>query len=424
MSYRGPRGTYDVFPGDASRQEPHERPDLWAWVQDIARDYFRRYNFREVRTPIFEELELFARSSGETSDVVTKEMFEFTDKGGREMALRPEGTPGVVRAYVQHGLHGLAQPFKMWYFGPMFRHERQQRGRYRQHTQIGAEVLGSGDPLVDAEVIALLYGIHQAIGVRDEVIHLNNLGDMETRERYVPELRSFLEKHRSELDHDSIARLDKNPMRTFDSKDPDTQAVLEEAPLVGEFLSDEATAHLEAVKGGLEALGVPYMIDERLVRGLDYYTSTVFEAKSPVLGAQDTVGAGGRYNGLIEALGGPDLPGIGFGSGVERILLAAAAREPESALDVFFVTLTPEARIPALRLAGALREEGVPCDLDYGRHGAKGQFRQADRSGAVFTVVIGEDELASDSITLRDMRTGDERTVSGETEALLRAIRG
>ena len=424
MSYRGPRGTYDVFPGDASRQEPHERPDLWAWVQDIARDYFRRYNFREVRTPIFEELELFARSSGETSDVVTKEMFEFTDKGGREMALRPEGTPGVVRAYVQHGLHGLAQPFKMWYFGPMFRHERQQRGRYRQHTQIGAEVLGSGDPLVDAEVIALLYGIHQAIGVRDEVIHLNNLGDMETRERYVPELRSFLEKHRSELDHDSIARLDKNPMRTFDSKDPDTQAVLEEAPLVGEFLSDEATAHLEAVKGGLEALGVPYMIDERLVRGLDYYTSTVFEAKSPVLGAQDTVGAGGRYNGLIEALGGPDLPGIGFGSGVERILLAAAAREPESALDVFFVTLTPEARMPALRLAGALREEGVPCDLDYGRRGAKGQFRQADRSGAAFTVVIGEDELASGSITLRDMRTGDERTVSGEAEALLRAIRG
>jgi len=424
LSYRGPRGTYDVFPGDASRQEPHERPDLWAWVQDIARDYFRRYNFREVRTPIFEELELFARSSGETSDVVTKEMFEFTDKGGREMALRPEGTPGVVRAYVQHGLHGLAQPFKMWYFGPMFRHERQQRGRYRQHTQIGAEVLGSGDPLVDAEVIALLYGIHQAIGVRDEVIHLNNLGDMETRERYVPELRSFLEKHRSELDHDSIARLDKNPMRTFDSKDPDTQAVLEEAPLVGEFLSDEATAHLEAVKGGLEALGVPYMIDERLVRGLDYYTSTVFEAKSPVLGAQDTVGAGGRYNGLIEALGGPDLPGIGFGSGVERILLAAAAREPESALDVFFVTLTPEARMPALRLAGALREEGVPCDLDYGRRGAKGQFRQADRSGAAFTVVIGEDELASGSITLRDMRTGDERTVSGEAEALLRAIRG
>ncbi|MBA3423880.1 MAG: histidine--tRNA ligase [Rubrobacteraceae bacterium] len=424
MSYRGPRGTYDVFPGDASRQEPHERPDLWAWVQDIARDYFRRYNFREVRTPIFEELELFARSSGETSDVVTKEMFEFTDKGGREMALRPEGTPGVVRAYVQHGLHGLAQPFKMWYFGPMFRHERQQRGRYRQHTQIGAEVLGSGDPLVDAEVIALLYGIHQAIGVRDEVIHLNNLGDMETRERYVPELRSFLEKHRSELDHDSIARLDKNPMRTFDSKDPDTQAVLEEAPLVGEFLSDEATAHLEAVKGGLEALGVPYMIDERLVRGLDYYTSTVFEAKSPVLGAQDTVGAGGRYNGLIEALGGPDLPGIGFGSGVERILLAAAAREPEAVLDVFFVTLTPEARMPALRLAGALREEGVPCDLDYGRRGAKGQFRQADRSGAAFTVVIGEDELASGSITLRDMRTGDERTVSGEAEALLRAIRG
>ena len=422
MSYRGPRGTYDVFPGDASRQEPHERPDLWEWVQDIARDYFRRYNFREVRTPIFEDLELFARSSGETSDVVTKEMFEFTDKGGREMALRPEGTPGVVRAYVQHGLHGLAQPFKLWYFGPMFRHERQQRGRYRQHTQIGAEVLGSGDPLVDAEVIALLYGIHQAVGVREEVVHLNNLGDMETRERYVPELRAFLEKHRTELDHDSVTRLDRNPMRTFDSKDKNTQAVLEEAPLVGDFLSNDATAHLEAVKGGLEALGIPYEIDGRLVRGLDYYTSTVFEAKSPVLGAQDTVGAGGRYNGLVQALGGPDLPGIGFGSGVERILLAAAAREPESELDVFFVTLTPEARTPALRFAGALRQQGIACDLDYGGRGAKGQFRQADRSGADFVVVIGEDEIANDSLTLRDMRTGDERTVSGGTDALAAAI--
>ena len=422
MSYRGPRGTYDVYPGDASRQEPHERPDLWAWVQNLASDHFRRYNFSEVRTPIFEDLELFARSSGETSDVVTKEMFEFTDKGGREMALRPEGTPGVVRAYVQHGLHGLAQPFKMWYFGPMFRHERQQRGRYRQHTQIGAEVLGSGDPLVDAEVIALLYGIHQAVGVREEVVHLNNLGDIQTRERYVPELRAFLERHRSELDHDSVARLERNPMRTFDSKDPNTQAVLEEAPLVGDFLSDDATAHLEAVKCGLEALGIPYQIDGRLVRGLDYYTSTVFGAKSPVLGAQDTVGAGGRYNGLIQALGGPDLPGIGFGSGVERILLAAADHEPDSSLDVYFVTLAPDARVPALRLAGALRERGISCDLDYGGRGAKGQFKQADRSGADFVVVIGEDELAAGSLTLRDMGSGDESKVSGGSESLVAAI--
>ena len=211
-------------------------------------------------------------------------------------------------------------------------------------------------------------------------------------------------------------------MRTFDSKDPNTQAVLEEAPLVGDFLSDDATAHLEAVKGGLEALGIPYRMDWRLVRGLDYYTSTVFEAKSPVLGAQDTVGAGGRYNGLIQALGGPDLPGIGFGSGVERILLAAAGREPESELDVFFVTLAPEARMSALRLAGALRAAGISCDLDYGGRGAKGQFRQADRSGADFVVVIGEDELAAGSLMLRDMGSGEETTVWGGAEALLRSI--
>jgi histidyl-tRNA synthetase len=247
---------------------------------------------------------------------------------------------------------------------------------------------------------------------------------METRGRYVPELRAYLERHRSDLDPDSVARLDMNPLRTFDSKDLYTQAVLEEAPLVEDFLSDEATAHLEAVKDGLEALGVPYEVDSRLVRGLDYYTSTVFEAKSRALGAQDTVGAGGRYNGLIEALGGPDLPGIGFGSGVERMLLAAADREEESSVDVFFVTLAPEARIPAFRLAGALRGAGVSCDLDFGGRGAKGQFKQADRLGAAFTVVIGEDELASDALTMRDMRTGDERTVQSGAEALLGAIRG
>ncbi len=299
MSYRRPKGTYDVYPGDPSRQEPHERPDLWDRIYELARGLFRRYGYTEVRTPIFEEAELFVRSTGETSDIVRKEMFFFRDKGGRELALRPEGTAGVVRAYVEHGMYKLAQPVKMWYFGPMFRHERQQKGRYRQHTQIGAEVLGSDDPLVDVEVIALLYAIHRSAGVREEVIHLNNLGDAETRRRYIPELRAFLERHRSELDPDSVARIGTNPLRTFDSKDPNTQAVLREAPLIGEYLSEEAAAYLRAVREGLEALGIPHTLDERLVRGLDYYTSTVFEAKSPLLGAQDTVGAGGRYLSLI-----------------------------------------------------------------------------------------------------------------------------
>ncbi|MGH3088183.1 MAG: histidine--tRNA ligase [Rubrobacteraceae bacterium] len=426
MSFRGPKGTYDVYPGDASRQEPHERPDLWSWFYGVATDHFIRYNYREVRTPIFEELGLYYRSSGETSDVVTKEMFEFKDKGGRALALRPEGTPGAVRAYVQHGLYKLAQPVKMWYFGPMFRHERQQRGRYRQHIQIGAEALGSDDPLVDVEAIALLYGIHQAAGVREEVVHINNLGDAETRQKYLPELRAFLEKHRSELDADSVARIERNPMRTFDSKDKNTQAVMKEAPLVGEFLSEEARGHLETVKEGLESLGVPYEVDPRLVRGLDYYTSTVFEAKSPVLGAQDTVGAGGRYNRLVEDLGGPDMPGIGFGSGVERILLAASEREPSSSLDVFFVTLVPEARMTAFALASDLRSEGISCDLDYADRSAKGQFRQADRSGARFAVVIGEDELRENVCTVRDMAKGDESKVpfSEDPKALLRAVSG
>ena len=423
MSYRTPKGTYDVYPGG---REPHERPELWAFVEGQARDLFRRYNYSEVRTPIFEEAELFVRSVGEASDIVRKEMFVFEDKGGRELALRPEGTAGVVRAYVEHGLYKQAQPLKLFYVGPMFRYEQQQKGRYRQHTQIGVEVLGSADPLVDVEVISLLYSIHQAVGVKDEIVYLNNLGDLETRRLYVPELRAFLQNHRNELDPDSVARLETNPLRTFDSKDENTQSLLTEAPKIGDFLSPDASAHFAAVKEGLDALGVPYEVDERLVRGLDYYTLTVFEAKSGALGAQDTVGAGGRYNGLVSELGGPDLAGIGFGSGIERILLAAASHEASTSLDVFFVTLAPEARVLAMRLANALRSEGVASDLDYASRSAKGQFRQADRSGAAHAVIIGEEELQQGVSTVRDMRSGEERTVpiADGAKELLRAVGG
>ncbi|MGI9048139.1 MAG: histidine--tRNA ligase [Rubrobacteraceae bacterium] len=424
MSYRGPKGTYDVYPGDSSHQEPHERPDLWRWVEAVAREFFRRYNYTEVRMPVFEEAEVFVRSSGEASDIVRKEMFAFQDKGGRDLALRPEGTAGVVRSYIEHGLYKQAQPVKMFYIGPMFRHERQQKGRYRQHVQVGAEVLGSDDPLVDAEVIALLYGFHQALGVQEEVVYINNLGDLETRKTYLPELKSFLQKHRDDLDRDSAERLDTNPLRILDSKDKDTQALLDEAPALRDFLSPEAAEHLEIVTRGLEALGVPYEIDDRLVRGLDYYTSTVFELKSATLGAQDTVGGGGRYNSLVADLGGPDMPGIGFGSGIERILLAASAPEKDPSLDVFFVTLTPEARLPALGLVGALRDAGVACEMDFGGRRAKGQFRQADRSGAAFSVVIGEDELRDGVCKVRDMASGEERVVdlrNGPGE-LLRAV--
>ena len=422
--FRGPRGTYDVFTGG---KEPHERPELWTLVEDRARELFARYNYAEVRTPIFEEARLFARSAGEGSDIVVqKEMFTFRDKGEREMALRPEGTPGAIRAYIEHNMYKLAQPIKLFYIGPMFRQERQQRGRYRQHTQIGVEVLGSSDPLVDVEVITLLYAIHSAVGVKDEIVHLNNLGDAETRNSYVPELRAYLQRHSNDLDPDSLARMDTNPLRTFDSKHEGTQAVLAEAPRISSFLSDEASAHLDAVREGLAALGVPYEIDDGLVRGLDYYTMTVFEAKSGALGAQDTVGAGGRYNGLISDLGGPDLGGIGFGSGVERMLLAAASQEQQPGLDVFFVTLSEEARIPAMRLAGALREEGVSADLDFGGRGMRAQFKQADRLGASYAVILGEDELAQGVLTVRDMASGEEQKVPAADgpKNLLRAVSG
>ena len=424
MVYRGPRGTYDVYPSGA---EPHERPELWAFVEETARDLFRRYNYAEIRTPIFEEARLFARTAGEGSDIVVqKEMFTFRDKGERGLALRPEGTPGAVRAYVEHNLYKLAQPVKLFYVGPMFRQERQQKGRYRQHTQIGVEVLGTPDPLVDVEVISLLYATHQAVGVRDEVVYLNNLGDMQTRRAYVPELRAYLHRHQTDLDPDSVSRLETNPLRTFDSKDEGTQAVLAEAPKITGYLSEDASEHLSVVRRGLEALEVPYEVDDRLVRGLDYYTMTVFEAKSRALGAQDTVGAGGRYNGLISDLGGPDVGGIGFGTGVERMLLAAASHQAGSSVDVFFVTLATEARLLAARLAGALRAEGLSCDLDYGGRGTKGQFKQADRSGAAYAVVIGEDELARGTCNVRDMSTGEERAVpvADGPKELLRAVAG
>lgn len=424
MSYRGPRGTYDVYPGG---REPHERAELWALVEGRARGILGVHNYAEIRTPVFEEIELFARTAGEASDIVVqKEMFSFRDKGDREMALRPEGTPGAVRAYIEHNLFKLAQPIKLFYVGPMFRQERQQKGRYRQHTQIGVEALGTPDPLVDVEVISLLYAIHQAVGVKDEVVHLNNIGDMETRRAYVPELRAYLQKHANDLDPDSVARMDSNPLRTFDSKHEGTQAVLAEAPKIGAFLSSDAAEHLSVVREGLDALGVPYRLDERLVRGLDYYTMTVFEAKSGALGAQDTVGAGGRYNALIPDLGGPDLGGIGFGTGVERMLLAAASNEETATLDVFFVTLAPQARVPAMRLAGVLRAEGISCDLDFGGRGAKGQFKQADRSGALYAAIMGEDELSRGTCKLRDMASGEEREVGVAEGAadLLRAVTG
>ena len=422
--YRGPRGTYDVFSGG---REPHERPELWSFVEDRARELFARYNYSEVRTPIFEEARLFARTAGEGSDIVVqKEMFTFTDKGDREMALRPEGTPGAVRAYIEHNLFKLAQPVKLFYIGPMFRQERQQKGRYRQHTQIGVEALGTSDPLVDVEVISLLYAIHQAVGVKDEIVYVNNLGDSETRQAYVPELRAYLQRNRGNLDPDSVARMETNPLRTFDSKHEGTQAVLGGAPRITSYLSQEASEHFAAVREGLEVLGIPYEIDDGLVRGLDYYTMTVFEAKSSALGAQDTVGAGGRYNGLISDLGGPDLGGIGFGTGVERMLLAAASQETKIGLEVFFVTLAPEARIPAMKLAGALREEGISSDLDYGERGMRAQFKQADRTGAAYAVILGEDELARGVCTVRDMSSGAERVVpvSEGAKELIRAVSG
>ena len=391
-----PRGTFDVLPPDGERRRA---------LDAAAAEILGRAGYAAVETPVFEDTALFARGVGESTDIVQKEMFTFEDKGGRSLTLRPEATAGVCRAYVEHGMHKLAQPVKLWCSGPFFRHEAPQAGRYRQFAQIDAEALGSDDPALDAELILLLAELLQGHGVAAR-LRLSSLGDAETRRGYGDELRAFLREQESRLSVEVRGRLEQNPLRAFDSDHPGTRAVMAAAPRLIDRLEPEDAAHFADVRALLDEAGCEYEVDSGLVRGLDYYTRTVFEFESPALGAQSGVGGGGRYDGLVETLGGPPTPGVGWAAGVERILLAGGATAAGAAPSLAYVAVAkPERARQAFAIARTLRRAGVRTELEQAGRSMKGQMKHADRLGADWVVIVG------DELELKDMAGGDQRVV-------------
>jgi histidyl-tRNA synthetase len=396
---QAPRGTLDVLPPDGRR-----RLALVALTGDV----LGRAGYEPFETPVFEDTEVFARGVGESTDIVQKEMFTFEDKAGRSLTLRPEGTAGICRAYIEHGMHKLPQPVKVWEAGPFFRHEAPQAGRFRQFTQIGAEAIGSDDPSLDAELILLLDEILEGAGTGPRRLRLSSLGTPETRAEYIEELKGFLRAREKELSQEVRARIDQNPLRAFDADHPGTQAVMKEAPRLLDRLAPEDAEHFDEVRALLDAAGLEYELDATLVRGLDYYTRTVFEFESERLGAQAALGGGGRYDGLIEELGGPPTPGVGWAAGVERILLAAGETELDHGIDVFVAGTGRDAFL----LVEQLRTSGLRAQMEQAGRSLKGQLKQADRLGARWTVILG------DEIEVRDMGTGNQQRAESVDEVV------
>jgi histidyl-tRNA synthetase len=395
--FQAPRGTFDVLPRE---------DEVRARIERTAREIFARAGYGRIETPVFEDTELFVRAVGESTDIVRKEMFTFEDHGGRSVTLRPEATAPICRAYIQHGMHKLPQPVKLWCAGPFFRYEAPQAGRFRQFSQIDAEVIGSDSPLVDAELIMLLDDLLGELAVPGVHLRLSSLGSHGPRAAYRDELKAYLRSRESELAREVRERIDANPLRAFDSDDERTRAVMAEAPTMLDRLEGEDAEHFSAVRAQLDRAGVEYTLDGTLVRGLDYYTRTVFEFTCDRLGAQSGIGGGGRYDGLVEELGGPATPANGWAAGVERIVLALDEHDAEPSRDVF-VAAADGQREQAFALVTDLRHAGLSAELDLGGRGMKGQMKQADRVGARHTLILDE----SGAAVLRDMRTGDQREV-------------
>ena len=417
-TFRAPRGTYDLLPEDALVRRR---------IAFVARNILGSAGFGQIDTPIFEDTELFTRTVGEATDIVRKEMYTFRDRSDRSLTLRPEGTAPACRAYIEHGMHKLPQPVKLWYEGPMFRYEAPQAGRFRQHSQIGAEVIGSDDPAVDAELIDLLSHLYAGLGVPELTLHLTSIGQPETRAEYARELRAFLLQS-DVFDPEQRSRIEVNPLRAFDWDDSEIRALTEEAPKMIDRLSDADREHFDEVRRLLSAAGIDYTLDPRLVRGLDYYTRTVFEFRSAVLGAQSGVGGGGRYDRLVEQIGGDPTPGAGWATGLERIAQALQTAKPDadrigepdaSTTDaasrgpaIVFALTEPAARQDVFRLISDLRGAGVGATMDLGGRSLKGQMKQADRLQAPWVVIIGPDEWSRNAVALRDMRQEEQEEVA------------
>jgi histidyl-tRNA synthetase len=396
--YQAPRGTFDILPADARARRRVER---------TATEILARAGYEPIATPAFEDTELFERGVGRSTDIVRKEMFTFEDKGGRSVTLRPEGTAPICRAYIEHGMHKLAQPVKLSYVGPFFRHERPQAGRYRQFHQIGVEAIGTDSPLADAEAIVLLADLLAELGVPGVQLRLGSLGSPRTRGAYLEELKAHLRANEAALSKGVRERIEINPLRAFDADDEGTRGVMTSAPTLIERLEGEDAEHFAAVREFLGATGVAYEIDPTLVRGLDYYTRTIFSFVCEELGAQSEVGGGGRYDGLIEQLGGPPTPAIGWAVGIERILLALGETEAEAGRDAFLAVADPGQRQRALALAAELRRAGLTAELDLAGRGLKGQLKHADRIGARRVLILEADGSAQ----LRDMASGEQHAV-------------
>lgn len=410
MSFKVPRGTQDILPGQTEK---------WQQVEGIIRELCRVYRYKEIRTPIFESTELFQRGVGDTTDIVQKEMYTFEDRGGRSLTLRPEGTASAVRAYVEHKMFGYAdQPVKLCYTGPMFRYERQQAGRYRQFVQFGVEAIGSADPAIDAEVIALAMDIYASVGLKDLKLVINSLGDKETRDAHRTALINHFQPSIDELCGDCKNRLEKNPLRILDCKRDHEHPLMATAPALTDYLTDDSATYFAQVKGYLDTLGIDYVVDPNLVRGLDYYNHTAFEimSTSSGFGAITTLCGGGRYNGLVEDIGGPDMPGIGFAMSIERLLLALEAEgvslEVNDALDMYVVAMGEEAKLKAVELVSSFRAKGISADMDYIDRKMKAQMKAADRQQAKFVIVLGETELAEAAVNVKEMTTGNQEKLA------------
>ncbi len=403
---QAPKGTQDVLPAESAR---------WQAVESNMREACRLAGYREVRTPVFEHTELFLRSVGDTTDVVQKEMYTFLDKGGRSVTLKPEGTAGVARAFLEAHLEAGALPMKMYYIScPVFRYEKPQSGRLREHHQLGIEVFGAKDASCDAEGIRLALDVLAASGIRGLRVSINSIGCPNCRAAYLEQLKNFLRPRLPRLCDTCRDRFERNPLRILDCKVPSCQAELTDAPDMLGALDEDCAAHFESLKASLNALDVDYSVDPRIVRGLDYYTRTVFEIITDAENGPLTVCGGGRYDGLLKQLGGPELPGFGFGMGVERVLMVQdmmGVRPPEAPVADVFLAALPGARLEALKLLRDLRGAGVACDMDHAARSLKAQFKYADRLGAPYVTVVGGDELARGALRLRDMRRSAEEEI-------------
>ena len=411
MKLQKPKGTQDILPADSAK---------WQYVENVARETFKKYNYGEIRTPMFEHYEVISRSVGDTTDIVTKEMYDFHDKGDRHITLRPEGTAPVVRSYVENKLFApeVQKPVKVYYIGSMFRYERPQAGRLREFHQLGVECFGSKNPATDVETIAMAYQLFNTLGIKDVTLHLNSLGNTESRLAYRQALIDYLTPMRESLSKDSQRRLDENPLRVLDSKEKEDKVAVENAPSILDYLDEESQAHFDEVRTMLDSLNIPYVINTNMVRGLDYYNHTIFEFITTIDKSELTICAGGRYDSLVEYFGGPETAGFGFGLGLERLLLVLDKQgielPVEESLDVYIAVLGSGANGKALELVQAIRYQGFKAERDYLGRKIKAQFKSADTFKAKTVITLGESEVESGQVNVKNNATREEVTVSFE----------